>query len=109
MIIIITLEDVFKMNKRSTPEYRDYIVKLVVDEGRKATQLAFELGIGESTIRRWVKEYRDQKAAETQGIQYVTPTELKRVQNDYEKKLRALEEENAILKKAMHIFTKNQP
>ena len=97
------------MTKRSTPEYRDYIVKLVVEEGRKATQLAFELGIGESTIRRWVKEYRDQKAAETQGVQYVTPTELKRVQNEYEKKLRALEEENAILKKAMHIFAKNQP
>ena len=96
------------MNKRSTPEYRDYIVKLVVEEGRKATQLAFELGIGESTIRRWVKEYRDQKAAETQGIQYVTPTELKRLENDYEKKLRALEEENAILKKVMHIFAKNQ-
>lgn len=108
MIFIITLEGVFKMNKRSTPEYREYVVKLVVEEGRKATQLAFELGIGESTIRRWVKEYRDQKAAETQGIQYVTPTELKRLENDYEKKLRALEEENAILKKAMHIFAKNQ-
>ena len=108
MIVIITLEGVFKMNKRSTPEYREYVVKLVVEKGRKATQLAFELGIGESTIRRWVKEYRDQKAAETQGIQYVTPTELKRLENDYEKKLRALEEENAILKKAMHIFAKNQ-
>ncbi|MGN4125167.1 transposase [Lysinibacillus sphaericus] len=43
------------MNKRPTPEYRAYVVKLVVEEGRKATQLAFELGIGESTIRRWVK------------------------------------------------------
>ncbi|MGE7914467.1 transposase [Lysinibacillus xylanilyticus] len=96
------------MNKRSTPEYREYVVKLVVEEGRKATQLAFELGIGESTIRRWVKEYRDQKAVETQGIQYVTPEELKRLENDYEKKLRALEEENAILKKAKYIFAKNQ-
>lgn len=109
MIVIITLEDVFTMNKRPTPEYRAYVVKLVVEEGRKATQLAFELGIGESTIRRWVKEYREQKAAETQGIQYVTPTEFKRMQNDYDKRLRALEEENAILKKAMHIFAKNRP
>ncbi len=99
MIVIITLEDVSTMNKRPTPEYRAYVVKLVVEEGRKATQLAFELGIGESTIRRWVKEYREQKAAETQGIQYVTPTEFKRMQNDYDKRLRALEEENAILKK----------
>ncbi|MEK4699418.1 transposase [Solibacillus sp. FSL R7-0668] len=97
------------MSKRPTPEYKEYVIKLVVEEGKKATQLAYELGIGESSIRRWVKEYRDQKAAETEGIQYVTPTELKRMQNDYEKKLCALEEENAILKKAMHIFAKNQP
>lgn len=109
MVILVPVKDVFKMSKRNTPEYREYVVKLVVEEGRKATQLAYELGIGESTIRRWVKEYRDRKAAETEGIKYVTPTEIKRLQNDYEKKLRALEEENAILKKAMHIFAKNQP
>lgn len=37
-----TLKDVFKMSKRPTPEYKEYVVKLVVEEGKKATQLAYE-------------------------------------------------------------------
>ncbi|PIB59163.1 transposase, partial [Pseudomonas sp. 2995-1] len=40
--------------------------------------------------------------------EYVTPKELKKIKAEYEKQLREKEEENEILKKALHIFTRNQ-
>lgn len=107
MIEITILKDVYPMTKMPTQEYRDYVVKLVVEENRKVTQLAYELGIGESSIHRWVKKYRDEKKQENSDVKYITPSELKKLEATYEKKLRDLEEENAILKKAMHIFAKN--
>ena len=107
MIEITILKDVYRMTKKITQEYRDYVVKLVVEENRKVTELSYELGIGESSIHRWVKKYRDGKKQENGDVKYVTPSELKKLEATYEKKLRDLEEENAILKKAMHIFAKN--
>jgi len=107
MIEITILKDVYRMTKKITQEYRDYVVKLVVEENRKVTELSYELGIGESSIHRWVKKYRDGKKQENGDVKYITPSELKKLEATYEKKLRDLEEENAILKKAMHIFAKN--
>jgi transposase len=96
------------MEKKRTKEFREYVVKLVLEEHRKVTDLAYELEIGASSIHRWIKEHREQLASGNEGVKYVTPSDLKKIESGYEKKLRALEEENAILKKAMHIFTKNQ-
>ena len=107
MIEITILKDVYRMTKKITQEYREYVVKLVVEENRKVTELSYELGIGESSIHRWVKKYRDGKKQENGDVKYITPSELKKLEATYEKKLRDLEEENAILKKAMHIFAKN--
>lgn len=107
MILITILKDVYQMTNKVTQEYRDYVVKLVVEENRKISQLSYELGIGQSSIHRWVKRYRDEKKQESSDVKYVTPSELKKLEAAYEKKLRDLEEENEILKKAMHIFAKN--
>lgn len=96
------------MEKKRTKEFKEYVVKLVLEEHRKVTDLSFELEIGASSIRRWIKEYREKLASGNDEVKYVTPSDLKKIESAYEKKMRALEEENAILKKAMHIFTKSQ-
>ncbi|MFJ8461540.1 transposase, partial [Lysinibacillus xylanilyticus] len=84
MIEITILKDVYRMTKKITQEYRDYVVKLVVEENRKVTELSYELGIGESSIHRWVKKYRDEKKQENGDVKYITPSELKKLEATYE-------------------------
>ena len=86
-------------------EYKTQAARLVVEEGRAITQLADELNISPKTLGRWVRTYRDQMENGFIGSGNVHP-DLK-VQKDLEKRIMDLEEENEILKKAMHIFTKS--
>jgi len=45
-----------------TPEYKDEAVKLVINTGRKVSTVARELGIQESTLGRWVHDFRARAA-----------------------------------------------
>lgn len=93
------------MSKYYESEYREYVAKMVVEEGRKARDLSHELEVPYSTISRWVREYKERKVT-SQSQEYMTPSELEKLKKQYEKEMKALQEENEILKKAMHIFTK---
>lgn len=93
--------------KKVSKETKEYIVKLVIEDGVKVSDIAYKFNFGKSTIHKWVKQYRAEKAASESGVRYITSKEVAKMQSDYEKKLRDLEEENAILKKAMHIFARN--
>src|SRR5450759_5059784 len=46
-----------------TPEYKDEAVKLVINTGRTVSTVARELGIQESTLGRWVHDFRARAAA----------------------------------------------
>lgn len=96
------------MGKQHSDEYKEYVAKLVVEEGRKASELAYELELASSTIRRWVKKYRDQTQREKSGEKFYTPSEIEKMKRTHEKEMQSLKEENEILKKAMHIFSKSQ-
>ncbi|SDM44347.1 transposase [Bacillus sp. OK048] len=96
------------MGKRADQEYKDYISKLVVEEGRTATDVAFEMELSPKTISRWVKAYRTKSNVGKTNETYITPTELEKLKKQHEKELAEAREEIEILKKAMHIFTKNQ-
>jgi transposase len=96
------------MGKHFSQEYKEYVSKLVVEEGRKASEVAYELEISYKTICRWVKNYREELSSNQSGEVYITPSELEKLKKQHEKEIQQLKEENAILKKAMHIFTKNQ-
>ena len=56
--IDIKLRSVSKMGKRYEKEYKEYIAKLVIEEGRKRTELSYEMDIPYKTISRWVGEYK---------------------------------------------------
>lgn len=92
------------MGKQFSKEYKEYIAKMVVEEGRKGTDLAYELEVSYSTIMRWVKKYKEKKSAP--HPEHITPSDFEKYKKQQEKEMEALREENEILKKAMHIFTK---
>ena len=96
------------MGKHYTHEYKEYVSKLIIEEGRKAKELAYELEIPYSTIRNWVKAYKDKINPGQEKEKYITPKDLEKLKKQHEKELEELREENEILKKAMHIFSKNQ-
>ncbi|PEJ57819.1 MULTISPECIES: transposase [unclassified Bacillus (in: firmicutes)] len=96
------------MGKRYDQEYKEYVAKLIVEDGRKASEISYELEIPYSSVCRWVKAYKSKLNPANSQEKYITPTELEKLKKQHEKELKQLREENEILKKAMHIFTKNQ-
>jgi transposase len=76
---------------------------LHMEETRKRPiDIAKELDIPKSTLSRWIKQYGT--VGEISKAQVLVDYE--RLQK-LEKQTRELQEENEILKKAMHFFTKN--
>jgi transposase len=90
-----------------TNEYKEYVAKLVVQEGKKQSDVARELEISPKTISRWVAAYKNKLNAGKTSENYITPTEHDKLKEQHEKELQQLREENEILKKAMHFFSKN--
>ena len=97
-----------KSRNRLSQETKDYIVKMILEEGVKVREMSRKFDIGESSIQRWLKAIRDKEKQKSTGSKFITTKEHEKMQAQYEKELRALKEENEILKKAMHIFAKNQ-
>lgn len=95
------------MSRRYDDEFKEYIVKLVFEEGKKQTEVSREMDVPTGTLHRWVAEHKKKQIAENNGEEYLTPSEQKQRENTYEKQIKELQEENEILKKAMHIFAKN--
>lgn len=87
-------------------EYREYVAKLVVEDGRVAREVAYELELARSTVNRWVGDYREKLKQKQQP--YRTQKEMERLQKEQLKEIARLKEENEILKKAMHIFTQGR-
>jgi transposase len=93
------------MGKHFDKEYKTQAARLVVEEGKKVSHLAEELNISPKTLSGWVSTYKNQRENGFIGSGNVHPD--MKFQMDLEKRIKDLEEENEILKKAMHIFTKN--
>ena len=45
--------------RRFTTEYKEEIIKLVTEQGRKVTHVARDIGVSEATVRGWVKKYTE--------------------------------------------------
>ena len=63
--------------KRPTPEFRRAAVRIALTSGLKRKQVADDLGVGLSTLTRWVREDRD--AEEPRDEQIDLHAELKRL------------------------------
>ena len=83
---------------------------MVVLDGHKIINVANELNIPYGTLRRWVSSYRkrQREAKKEAQNQLLTATEYKELYEKERKKKLEVQEENEILKKAMHIFTQKK-
>src|ERR671933_207636 len=94
-----------KERKQFTKEFKEEAVRLVTEQGRTIGDAAQSLGVSPWTMSRWVKAARSEGADAFRGQGQRTPLE----QENFElrQKVRQLEEERAILKKAAAYFAKD--
>ena len=102
------MKNEIQKRNRVSAEVKQQIVKMILEDGMKIPDIAYQFNIGKSTISSWLKMYKDEQKKDPNEPMFYSSKEYEKVKADYEKKLRDLEEENEILKKAMHIFAKNR-
>lgn len=90
------------MTKRNrptySPEFRLEVAQQVVDAGRSIRDVAESLGLGKSTVDKWARQLRNERDGNLSSATPLTPDQIRI--RELEKKLRILEEDNQILKKA---------
>lgn len=90
-----------KNQKSYTLEFKQQIVDLYMKAGKGITELSNEYGVPKGTISTWIKSLSPIQVSESETI---SMKEYRALQ----KKMKELEMENEILKKATAIFAKNQ-
>lgn len=87
-------------------DYKKQAVQLCKEEGQTMAQTARNLGISYKTLHRWCNEYKQSKGAGFVGSGNIKPKNQDLLA--LKRRNRELEEELAILKKALGIFSKDQ-
>lgn len=92
------------------PDFKEYLCKLVVQDGRKMIDLSRELDIPYSSLENWVSNYKKRlaKAKRDEQKQLKSATEYKADNEMLLQENLDLKEELEILKKAMRIFTQKK-
>ncbi len=91
------------MPKPYPQEFREGALALVRD-GRPAAQVARELGIADSCIRNWIKQDQLDRHERDDGLTSAEREEL----GDLRKRVRRLEQEKDILRKAAAFFAREE-
>ena len=90
------------MTKRTrptySPEFRLEVAQEVVDKGRAVKEVADSLGLGKSTVDKWSRQLKQERNGTLSSATPLTPDQLKI--RELERKLKRLEGDNEILKKA---------
>ena len=96
------------MNKRRTysPEYKREAASLILDQNYSYSQACESIDIGETALRRWVNQLRDERGGITPTAKALTP-EQQRIQ-ELEKRVKHLELEKSILKKATALLMSDE-
>ena len=90
-------------SRRFTKEFESEAVQLVQTSGRTQREIATDLGIGLSTLVRWIGRNRDRQIDHLpQGRQEDVAAELKRLRRENE----VLRQERDILKRATAFFAR---
>jgi transposase len=91
-----------KIRKKYSQEFKQDAVKLVTEQGYRASEASRNLGVNISVLRRWIKELEKDKAAAFPGNGRMTPEqeEMKRLREE----VKRLRMEREILKKATAFF-----
>jgi transposase len=94
------------MTKQYDADFKLNTVKLVLEEGKVASQVARDLGISQKTVYGWVAQYKNDPKHPFVGSGNLKPDA--QATRDLERENRELREELEILKKAVRIFSNDR-
>ncbi len=95
-----------RQQRQYDKEFKIQTVEHILEQGKSVAQVARELDISVTTLHGWVKQYKQNHDQAFVGTGHLKPGD--QAMKDMQKRIQDLEEENAILKKAMHIFAKDR-
>ena len=88
-----------KKSRQNYPaEFRKETAQLVLDNGYTHEAAAQAMGVGYSTVGKWVRQLRAERQGETPKAAPMTPEQIKI--RELEKRIKEIELEKEILKKA---------
>jgi transposase len=91
------------MGTGRTDEFRKDAVRIALTSGLSRQQVADDLGVGKSTLNKWVTAHRDTNVVSSEDRDLAAENERLRREN------RILKEERDILKKATQFFASQKP
>ncbi len=91
------------MGLNRTDEFRADAVRIALTSGLTRKQVASDVGVGLSTLNKWVTAHRDIEVVSDQDLDFARENERLRPEN------RILKEERDILKKATAFFASQKP
>ena len=91
------------MPVKQSLEFRRDAVRIALTSGLSRRQVASDLGVGLSTLTRWIKQEREAEAGELPDADLMKEVERLRREN------RILREERDVLKKATAFFASQKP
>lgn len=83
---------------KHTEDFKREAVRIALGSGLSRTRVANDLGIGKSTLAKWIVDYRPDEAGSGQQADLTRENERLHLEN------RILREEREILKKATEFF-----
>ena len=86
------------MGLKRTDEFRQDAVRIALTSGLTRKQVADDLGVGMSTLNKWITAYRDTDVVSKEDLDLTEENERLR------REIRLLKEERKILKKATQFF-----
>ena len=86
------------MGLKRTDEFRQDAVRIALTSGLTRKQVADDLGVGMSTLNKWITAHRDTDVASKEDLSLAQENERLR------REVRILKEERDILKKATQFF-----
>lgn len=95
-----------KKRRTFSPEFKLEAAQLVLDQGYTIKAAAEAVGVGTSTLEYWLKQLKGERQGKTPTASAITPDQRK-IQ-ELEKRLRRLEMEKEILKKATALLMSNE-
>ena len=91
------------MGRNRSEEFRKDAVRIALTSGLTRRQIADDLGIGMSTLNKWITAHRDTDVVSADDRALVLANEHLRSE------IRILKEERDILKKATQFFASQKP
>lgn len=89
-----------------TKEFKLEAASLVLNQDYSVSEAARSLGVGETALRRWVKQLSDERSGTTPKSKALTPEQHK-IQ-ELEARINRLEREKLILKKATALLMSDE-